>query len=302
MRDSVNGPAAVIVFFVISGFCIHWPYRMGERIGIDYFVRRYVRIGVPLCAAFLISPYFGLSSLDLGNSVLWSLYCELVYYSIYPLLARAARRVGWRTLTVLAFLLAFWWAIVSPNPTGNYTTANLVRSSATGLPCWLMGCLLAERQFSEVPGARGIWLWRCAVFIASVVTLELRFHTPVHFDVSLNFFGILVMYWLFRELNHCRTQPPWAWLERAGAWSYSLYILHPAASHLPEKLLPGAAPGLLWLVRIPLTLAVCYLFYLVAERPSHRLARLAASMLRRPATVSVPQLPGPSIPDRSGER
>src|ERR1700680_2457684 len=30
-NNSINGPAAVIIFFVISGFCIHFPNRQGVR-------------------------------------------------------------------------------------------------------------------------------------------------------------------------------------------------------------------------------------------------------------------------------
>lgn len=289
LRDTINGPAAVIVFFVISGFCIHWPYRNGERIGFDYFVRRYIRIGIPLCAALLVSPYFGLAASDLAESVLWSLYCELVYYSIYPLLVRASRRVGWRTLTAVTFLVAFSWAIASPTPTGNYSTSNVLRSSVFGLPCWLMGCHLAESQL-RLTSTGNIWRWRCAVFLGSILTLELRFHTRVHFDLTLNFFGILVLCWLLRELEHGRTNPPWSWLERAGAWSYSLYIMHPATGRLPEKLFPSLSSGAQWLLRIPLTLGGCYLFYLAVERPSHRLARFLANALRGPVAARVPPL------------
>ena len=44
------GPAAVIVFFVISGFCIHFPYRNGrkELEAGTFLLRRYIRILVPL--------------------------------------------------------------------------------------------------------------------------------------------------------------------------------------------------------------------------------------------------------------
>ena len=290
LRDTINGPAAVIVFFVISGFCIHWPYRSGERIGIAYFARRYLRIGIPLCAALLISPFVGIPVSDLVKSVLWSLYCELVYYSIYPLLARAARRVGWRALTAVAFLAAFSWALVWPSPFGSYTTASVFRDSLLGLPCWLMGCMLAERSLPRTPSLGGIWPWRCAVFAASIASLEIHFHTRLHFDLSLNFFGILVYCWLFRELDHCRTNPPWSWLEQAGAWSYSLYVMHPAASRLPTMIFPEWSFGLQWLIRIPLTLGTCYVFYLTVEKPSHRLARVVASRLTRPLAAGVPPL------------
>jgi peptidoglycan/LPS O-acetylase OafA/YrhL len=287
LRDSINGPAAVIVFFVISGFCIHWPHRTAGRIGLDYFVRRYVRIGVPLCAALLISPNLGIPAADLVKSVLWSLYCELAYYSIYPLLARLARGIGWRALTSVAFVVPFLWAVVWPSHFGNYTEG-LLHNVVFGLPCWLMGCLLAERQSSGTRTSGDIWLWRGAAFLASVATLELRFHTPVHFDLSLNFFGILVFYWLSRELDYYQTRTPWSWLERAGAWSYSLYVMHPAAGQVTAKLFSSWSLGAQWLVRIPMTLGICYLFYLVVEKPSHRLARLAGRALRPPVALGVP--------------
>jgi peptidoglycan/LPS O-acetylase OafA/YrhL len=123
-----------------------------------------------------------------------------------------------------------------------------------------------------------------------VLTLELRFHTRVHFDVSLNFFAILVFFWLARELGYGQKSPPWSWLERAGAWSYSLYVMHPAASLLSERVLPTVSSGAEWLLRFPLTLGVCYLFYLAVEKPSHRLARAAATALRPPVVARVPPL------------
>src|SRR6516162_9002412 len=42
------GLPAVIVFFVISGFCIHLPFRHFETLSIGkYYARRYTRILVP---------------------------------------------------------------------------------------------------------------------------------------------------------------------------------------------------------------------------------------------------------------
>lgn len=285
IRDLFNGPAAVIVFFVISGFCIHWPHRNSRGVGAEYFVRRYVRIGVPLGTAFLLSPYLGLSPADLTHRVLWSLYCEIVYYSIYPIFLRVALRFGWGPLTVSTFLLALGWAIIHPNRFGNYFSGNVFNDSLLGLPCWLMGCFLAGREFPATPSATRIWLWRIGIFSASILALELRFHTRLHSDLTLNFFGILAACWLPRELSYGERTPPWGWLERAGAWSYSLYIFHLPANELPVRLFPHWSDGAHWILRTPLTLVVCYLFYLLSERPSHRLARWAASAIhaRAPA-------------------
>jgi peptidoglycan/LPS O-acetylase OafA/YrhL len=241
-------------------------------------VRRYIRIGGPLCGALLISPYLGIGAEFLLKGVLWSLYCELVYYTVYPAVRRAARRFGWELLTIAAFAAAFCLAIVHPERYGNYSSGNVFWDSLLGLPCWLMGCVLAERPRRSVPTTKKLWLMRSGVFLASVGVLELRFHSPLHSDLTLNFFAVLTLYWLSLELSYYGTgkHAPWALLERAGTWSYSLYVFHLAANNLPVVLFPSMSDLGRALVRMPLTLAACYLFYLLIERPSHRLARLAA--------------------------
>ena len=48
----VFGTPAVIVFFVISGFCIHLPYQGDAPFPVGrYYLRRYVRILIPVAAA-----------------------------------------------------------------------------------------------------------------------------------------------------------------------------------------------------------------------------------------------------------
>src|SRR4051812_28868708 len=51
-----SGPAAVIVFFVISGFCIHYPFRHKKRLSlVPYFSRRHLRIWLPIIAAVIVA-------------------------------------------------------------------------------------------------------------------------------------------------------------------------------------------------------------------------------------------------------
>ncbi|WP_211707834.1 acyltransferase family protein, partial [Paraburkholderia aspalathi] len=75
------GPAAVIVFFVISGYCIHNAYQKDVTLKpINYYASRFIRIGLPLVILLcLVQPLpTGQNYLE---SVLWSLYCEMVYYA-----------------------------------------------------------------------------------------------------------------------------------------------------------------------------------------------------------------------------
>lgn len=81
-----NGPAAVIVFFVISGFCIHYPFSKTLKIPslAGYLSRRYFRIGIPLGTVLILFPVLGFNLDKFNTNILWSLVAELFYYTFYP--------------------------------------------------------------------------------------------------------------------------------------------------------------------------------------------------------------------------
>lgn len=271
------GVAAVMVFFVISGFCIRYPFRHGESPAWgEYFLRRYLRIGLPLGAAVLLVRLVGPTPTFWENSVLWSLYAEIIYYTAYPLLMWAQRRVGWNALLATAYGAALLVVLRDPHAS-IYAAYGLGLNWVVGLPCWLLGCRLAD-QADVLSGTRvpTIWLWRLGVWAGSVLCSVLRFHGNIGYPLTLDVFAVLVFFWLRQEIRQFRYQKPPAFLERAGGWSYSLYLMHfPALwafgtlglSRLP---LPGAV---LWLMQIVLALLTAYVFYTLVERPSHWLAR-----------------------------
>src|SRR5580704_16728096 len=60
VRNIVSAPAAVIAFFVLSGLCIHYPYRRSTAIPLlPYFARREVRIVIPAAVAIALSALVG---------------------------------------------------------------------------------------------------------------------------------------------------------------------------------------------------------------------------------------------------
>src|ERR1700678_4802267 len=71
-----DGPAAVIVFFVISGFCIHYPFR-GERTPsvASFLARRFIRIVPPALIFSLILWGILHNRSVLQQTVLWSIVC-----------------------------------------------------------------------------------------------------------------------------------------------------------------------------------------------------------------------------------
>ena len=103
-NNAASGPAAVIVFFVISGFCIHFPFRRATSVTplAPFYARRYLRILIPVAAAIFLSRPLGVNLGLLGGSILWSLICEEIYYGLYPWLLRLRNRFGWRRMIAVS--------------------------------------------------------------------------------------------------------------------------------------------------------------------------------------------------------
>jgi peptidoglycan/LPS O-acetylase OafA/YrhL len=279
--NSFSGPAAVIVFFVISGFCIHFPYRHeGIRRYPAWYLRRFARILLPLAGAAAIGRAVRVDLSNFNDFVFWSLTAEAIYYALYPLLMWLRTVLGWRRLLLAAFVAAYALVVLRPEHeyTGSYPAFGVGLNWVLGLPCWLLGCYLAERCDAMPAGrVRTIWAWRFGAWAASAVCMTLRFQGGLGYYWTLDLFAILIFCWLAREVRHFRAAPPLPWLEGAGKWSYSLYLGHVPATVLFGTLyamagapLPAAAE---WAARVGFVLAFCYAFYVVVEAPSHRLAR-----------------------------
>lgn len=284
--NMTNGPAAVILFFVISGLVIHLPYA-GNRRSVDlteFYARRFIRIVIP--AGIVLSLQI-LLDMPLPG-VLWSIFCELIYYALYPALLLSARRFGWGPMVVGTGVIALGLALATPEAhrigSNSYVSLGVSMTWIIGLPVWLAGAWLAEnRSLFTTPNARQINMLRLAVFGTSVVLRIVKFHVPAPWGTNtvwLNLFAVLVVYWLGKEIAWRATRPAPKRLESLGTWSYSLYLLHPVIFHLlaPEE---GPQPLGYGVVILAAGLLASWLFYLAVERPSHMLARRAASALRR---------------------
>jgi peptidoglycan/LPS O-acetylase OafA/YrhL len=301
-NNLINPVAAVIAFFVISGFCIHLPYRNQSSIRLpSYFTRRFVRILTPMAAAFLLAIPLKVEFALFSDSILWSLVCEEIYYLLYPGLRRLAGRMGWVKLFFVAFLIAFALALLTIHQThikqNVYPAVGPQLTWLLGLPCWLLGCILAERYESfrlAVVSVPQIWRWRFAVWFAAWVCSVLKFHSPLGYPLTLNVFAVLVFFWLQREIAFYQTRRPVALLERGGKWSYSMYLIHLHAQAIYVlAALPALVMPLGWTIHLTFLLAVCYLFYLLVERPSHRLARRLSRQLA--GRVRDEEIPTPRV-------
>lgn len=277
----VWGIPAVMGFFVISGFCIHLPFRHDEELAVGrYYARRYIRILVPVIAALAIyrlagdrSPIFGQKTI-LWVSVLWSLLCEEIYYAVYPVIRPIRKRFGWPVVLPIFFTLAVITSTLPRLP--SWPDYGPLRTALILFPIWLLGCHLAEisDQLPPINSAATIWGWRFLVWVASWFLEVLNFEGGVPFTQTMLWFGVLAYFWLKKEIAYGVNHKPNALLVFGGAWSYSLYLMHVPAMAIFQKL-PRLNLGHLfnWTVSTVFLLGVSYLFFLVIERPSHRLAR-----------------------------
>jgi len=229
------------------------------------------------------------------GTVLWSIVCEEVYYLLYPFLLPLQRRYGWGTLIALAFAGATVVAWTDPTA-GDYPSYGWQFNWLLGLPCWLLGCKLAQGSDSlQMPvSARAIWSWRFVVWVVSGALLGLRFHSPVGYPHTFNYFAILCYFWLRREIQYFRHADPPRWSEWGGKWSYSLYLLHlPAQVLFGQLMVPNMGFILNWLMRFGWTLGCSYVFYLLVEKPSHAFARWVGRRERSKGPQKPEQAPVP---------
>lgn len=277
--NAFSGPAAVIVFFVISGFCIHYPFRNGKQLAIvPYFARRHIRIWIPIFVAVLLAKLAGVAFMNFQDTILWSLLAEELYYLIYPALLKLRSHFeGWREILVVSYLLAI--IVIFQNPTaGNYPSYGPYLNWILGLPCWILGCILAEcvgTSSSQITSL-GVWLWRGSAWGLSVICSVLRFHSPIGYPWSLTMFAIFAYFWVNAEVQFYKRNRPNTILENAGKASYSIYIMHMVAVAILLMLAPNLSN---WSLRIAFILGICAFFYLTVEYPSHKLARSIAARL-----------------------
>ena len=288
-----SGSAAVIVFFVISGFCIHFPFAGSDRRPRlkEFYARRFLRLLVPVAIAIPLSGLVGIRLALFQDSILWSLLAELIYYVLYPLIRAAQLRLGsWRGIVIVSFVAALA-VIATDRSAPNYASYGPGLNWVVGLPCWLLGCVLAESARVAAPrqiSTLMIWAWRAMVFAAAWGCSVLRFHSPIGYPWTLNFFALLVALWLRAEIRFRQRVTPSRFLEWAGLWSYSLYLMHVPSGVLFAKWFPSIPNAILqWAFMILFVFLACYLFYLLIERPGHAIARNLAQRLRPPRQTAV---------------
>ncbi len=283
-RSTVFGTPAVIGFFVISGFCIHLPFRGTAKIPVvRYYLRRYTRILIPVIGALIVYHWAAKQQFTLWGehsilweSPLWSLACEEIYYAAYPLLRWLRNMFQWKIVLPVSFVVSFAVSLTHFHA-GNWHVYGPFGTALLLLPVWLLGCALAEESMSVVAMIPrfSIWLWRFLAWFGCWTSEMLHFKFGISYTQTMVWFGLLAYLWVRQEIIHGRQHRPNSWLVVAGGWSYSLYLMHAQGGVLYRWLhIPKLGPIAGWFVSMTCSLVFAYVFFLLVERPSHKLARM----------------------------
>lgn len=277
-KMAFNGVAAVALFFIISGFCIHYPNIEKKTLAWKSFlIKRIIRIGIPLGVVVLIARLAGADYVESEDMVLWTIYCEIIYYCIYPILFRIIKKFG--LVKTLAVSSVFSLAIVAVD----HTAINLWEFRHVTwlfcLPLWLIGALAAEsfkRGRSENWLGKPLWPWRLGALGYCVFSTVVAYHVPgiaVGYTWTIIPFGVYCHFWLLREIANFHNQRFNVMLERIGVISYSLYLIHKLVITFFEKHVAMNPTVLSWAALLTAIGACSFAYYSLVERPSHNLAR-----------------------------
>jgi peptidoglycan/LPS O-acetylase OafA/YrhL len=159
----------------------------------------------------------------------------------------------------------------------SFTALGIWATWIVGMPSWLAGCWLAENYGKfRVLSRTSMRAVRCLIFTISVMVSILHFHIRGPWAsnaILLSLFAAPATLWMGFEISYFKVHNPWPWLERAGLWSYSLYLAHPLFAGFIFMKYPTT--GMPRLVLLSLCLVASYVFYLLIEWPSHKLAQAA---------------------------
>jgi len=278
-----NGGAAVILFFLISGLCIHYPYSKGRLFhSPSFLMARLTRIMLPMLAASSLANVLGIGSGWDAGIPAWSLVAEIVYYFLYPVMRPLAARLSWKKLLLWAFAAALLLAFTKPMSNVVYPAWGYGLDWLLGLPCWLMGVCLAESfpKSLKLITRNQIWLYRLAALAVSALLHHLALQQILGSHLTLNFFAIQCYSWLHAEVCYFQQAKPPRILEYLGAASYSLYLIHITLFVVINRYLQlGYGSMADWLIVIVVLISFTLAFYHAVERPSHVAARRIQSAL-----------------------
>lgn len=296
------GKDGVMLFFVLSGFCIHYSILRHETEGhpqgpLAFYWKRWFRIvpayWVAMAVAILLRGTGGwtnfLSHLTLTHTLFsersiafgmnpnfWSLAVEWQLYLIYPLLVVFRRHNTATSMLLICCFVAILFHYVVPLRTYPLT---LARSPFYYWMDWVIGAYVADVWFhSRRPAFRSGWLLLAPLGVLWVMTVYYRPLVQQAWWIRPLFGAVLLDRTVAMGYGSGFL---YRWISRIGVVSYSMYLLHLPVLWLIEPLCEslGLLRSPVWMMAIILPVyvvvvyAVAHLSYAWFELPSIRLGQ-----------------------------
>jgi peptidoglycan/LPS O-acetylase OafA/YrhL len=315
-----QGWAGVPLFFVISGFCIHYSYLRSSKFAAGkFFWRRFWRIYPAYVVALLV--FTVVTSVDIRtgqgafqflshslfahnvklesfygiNPSFWSIAIEVQLYLLYPLLLFLRSRIGLpKSMAVLLAIGCVWrvgslWLLPLPD---------IHVTPAWSCPLvswfdWSLGALIAERFATNQRTFERPLAWLAALvplFFGSTLIKPL---TILSFSLAALVSAVLLDVALHVSWRKGLT---FRFLAFVGGVSYSMYLWH---QPLLAPLRAGAAwltgsTVVAWLALLPMVLVISWLSFVLLENPGINVGRSLWGLLTgratpQPAAVDKPR-------------
>ena len=328
-----EGTGAVYVFFILSGMVLTLPVLNARNFSwATYYPQRLVRLYVPIWAAVafavatilivprtteMASAWIQRRPTDVtvpaivhdmtllaGNgglaSPLWSLQWEVLFSLLLPLfvvIAVKARRFAVPMIALCLVVIAVGGA------------EEWVRF----MPMFLIGALLAtlvsrlgqlKDSIDARRGSNVIWAVAATAGLGLLVSSWLLLPVDVSVPIRVAVFGLTAVGALLVVL----VAAYWGWarslletrlVQWLGAISFSLYLTHEPIVIASAYLFGPGRGALAILVAIPAAFIVAQVFFLLVERPSHRLAKRIGRRFTPPPVASFGPQAEVLVPDRN---
>jgi peptidoglycan/LPS O-acetylase OafA/YrhL len=303
LRPFVAGRAAVLLFFVLSGYVLSIPYWNGRQPAYGtYLVKRFFRIYVPYAAAVLVSLLVGMhfmyAQLPLShwfyetwhepftrglilrqlftvstdpdiNTAFWSLRYEMEMSLVFPAICWTIGKLR----PIPAFLLALGLAKVAAVAALYTSNANLLELCNTVIygSCFVYGAIMALKRTELAAAYARMPRWLKVVFL--VVSATGYFNTT-YWLAPMGSCGVILLAQHSRARHWLVTRVP----EYLGRISYSMYLMHGVVLFPVLILLLGkVSVPVLAAIFLVTTLAASHLFCVLVEEPAMRLGKRLTS-------------------------
>lgn len=330
------GDTGVALFFVLSGFVIHYSTLRAAKLDVlAFFWRRFWRLYpayvftlvVFIAGYFVVDPAGGLTSFLLHifclnhisdsanrlqvNTAYWSLAVEVQLYLLYPLFYWMRTRWGCGRALTVTFLVCtagrlIAWHLQDPREA---LRLPLWQNTQTLWFDWALGAYIAERWFQGERTFPYPWLW-AGVFIP--LYLYAPFH-PLLYPLGFTLGSIVSAVLLDAAMwNPAPTSTLLRFgydaLRSVGIYSYSLYLIHAPPIRMLDRLFGTAQltnpvlHGLL--LGAGATVVLCFLawmLYRTIEVDGEALGRRLWKKLRPPPPeASPPAVEAAVVPTAEG--